>query len=419
MNQTRLITADPTGLDVISTGNEYALSFQGEILTTSGGHPVRHKNIRLMQQVLTGIITGQETDPWSVCALFLTETDLMQGDVSHVHQSLRDAFGRDLLLKTARKASETQSSEPFLPAASLLEHPEWIHLLLFAGTALRDAFGQYLAGLSLQNPEAGGPEDEDSRFMNAVLDDLSASEEACLYRMINEADCSPGLSLLLIREAVTPSEFGLGMLQHQLQMHMNKGEPGNTSLPPFHETLEHYSRIASKVSDYLRFDHMYSNAERHLLDLIASGEGERLEFKSTLRWNLRESKKDPNVEHACLKTVCAFLNTAGGILLIGVTDDGRVTGIEDDRFENNDKFYIHLWNLIRSQIGEEFTPYIQSSLVKINAATICKVQCLPAPRPVFLQQKGSEDEFFIRTGAATTRLGVGDAYRYINEQWKR
>ena len=41
-------------------------------------------------------------------------------------------------------------------------------------------------------------------------------------------------------------------------------------------------------------------------------------LKSSLRWNLKEDRKDDqHVTHAALKTIGAFLNTEGGDLLIG------------------------------------------------------------------------------------------------------
>jgi type I restriction enzyme R subunit len=54
--------------------------------------------------------------------------------------------------------------------------------------------------------------------------------------------------------------------------------------------------------------------------IIRVGEGLTVEFKSTLRWNVKENRKDPQMEHAVLKTVAAFLNSDGGILLIGVEE---------------------------------------------------------------------------------------------------
>ena len=43
-------------------------------------------------------------------------------------------------------------------------------------------------------------------------------------------------------------------------------------------------------------------------EIIKRGEDDTSEFKSTLRWDLRQEKKNPAIEHASLKTICAFLS---------------------------------------------------------------------------------------------------------------
>jgi hypothetical protein len=75
---------------------------------------------------------------------------------------------------------------------------------------------------------------------------------------------------------------------------------------------------------------------------LKRGESKSLEFKSTLRWSLKDDRQDDKgVTHSVLKTIAAFLNTEGGDLLIGVADDGSVVGIEADRLESEDKFMRH------------------------------------------------------------------------------
>lgn len=69
-------------------------------------------------------------------------------------------------------------------------------------------------------------------------------------------------------------------------------------------------------------------------ELIAQGEGARLEFKSTV-----------SSAHRIAKTLVAFANTSGGLLVIGVDDDGRVSGIESEyhemqKIEKASDFYI-------------------------------------------------------------------------------
>ncbi|GAB3936907.1 AlbA family DNA-binding domain-containing protein [Larkinella terrae] len=60
----------------------------------------------------------------------------------------------------------------------------------------------------------------------------------------------------------------------------------------------------------------------NLTELIAQGEGSRLEFKSTI-----------HTAHRIARTLTAFSNTSGGLLIIGVSDDGRVTGVESELYE--------------------------------------------------------------------------------------
>jgi predicted HTH transcriptional regulator len=48
----------------------------------------------------------------------------------------------------------------------------------------------------------------------------------------------------------------------------------------------------------------------------------------------------------------------GGMLVIGVDDDGKVLGLAADDFPNEDKMGLHLVNLIRDRIGDIFLPYV-------------------------------------------------------------
>ncbi len=62
--------------------------------------------------------------------------------------------------------------------------------------------------------------------------------------------------------------------------------------------------------------------KHNLSDLIAQGEGSRIEFKQTI-----------SAAHRIARTLAAFANTAGGTLLIGVADDGRIVGIGSEEHE--------------------------------------------------------------------------------------
>ncbi|MGD9045550.1 MAG: response regulator, partial [Desulfobacterales bacterium] len=131
--------------------------------------------------------------------------------------------------------------------------------------------------------------------------------------------------------------------------------------------LEKNHQLAGQLEEVLRSNltHSTSHYEK-IQSLISRGESERLEFKSTLRWNLKTGRADKGIEKAWLKSVVAFLNTDGGILLIGVADDGEILGTDADQFESDDRYLLHLNNLIQQHIGLECTGFIRFQLVPVE-----------------------------------------------------
>ena len=157
-------------------------------------------------------------------------------------------------------------------------------------------------------------------------------------------------------------------------------------------------------------------------ELIKQGESKTLEFKSTLRWNLKEDSKDDKVvTHAALKTIAAFLNTEGGDLLIGVADDGQVIGIEQDRLETDDKFMRHLAQSVRNGLGSRASTCIDPKTQIVDGKTVCSVSCQRSPEPVFLKWKemeaSTEGDFFIRSGPGTIKLSPKDTTEFIRTRF--
>jgi len=150
--------------------------------------------------------------------------------------------------------------------------------------------------------------------------------------------------------------------------------------------------------------------------LIAAGESEKLEFKSTLRWNLMADKADKAIENSALKTIVAFLNTEGGTLLIGVKDDGAVLGIEKDQFLNEDKFLLHFASLVNDRIGKHYVEQILSGLKEIKGKKILRVDCKPSPDPVFL--KGNGEEFYVRSGPSSVQLSTSEVLEYSRKHFR-
>ena len=162
----------------------------------------------------------------------------------------------------------------------------------------------------------------------------------------------------------------------------------------------------------------FENSADYIRDLIKKGENEALEFKSTLRTNLHTKKIDKKMEHAVMKSITSFLNTDGGTLLVGVLDDGNVSGVEVDSFSDTDNFYRHFTNLVKDHIGPEYLPYIKSNVVPIEDKTILKVDCSSSDKEVFLKSDNLE-EFYIRAGASSVRLEGSKLIDYVGKKFER
>ena len=166
----------------------------------------------------------------------------------------------------------------------------------------------------------------------------------------------------------------------------------------------------------------YMRTRRQAAELLKEHESKTLEFKSTLRWNLRENKKDPiAVTHSVLKTVAAFLNTDGGDLLIGVADDKTVVGIEADQFDSEDKFLLHLSHVIGAALGDRAGTCVDAKMEAFQGKTICLVSCQSSPEPVRFKwrdiEEDEEGDFYVRSGAQTVKLEPESAKEYIKTRW--
>jgi hypothetical protein len=153
-------------------------------------------------------------------------------------------------------------------------------------------------------------------------------------------------------------------------------------------------------------------------DLIQIGESDKVEFKSTLRFNLHTGKFGREIEHAALKTIAAFLNTWGGVLLIGVDNEGLISGLESDQFENDDKALLHLTGMIKDRIGNHHMQFVQSSIEQFETGKVLRIDVNPSNLPAFLVNNNDE-YFYVRTGPATTELRPSQIYEYIDNRFYR
>ena len=158
-----------------------------------------------------------------------------------------------------------------------------------------------------------------------------------------------------------------------------------------------------------------------LEEMIAEGESEELEFKSSLRWDYKQGCVNKVLEGVIVKTVSAFANSDGGTLLIGVDDDGNALGLDNDYASlgaDKDKFELHLRNLLKQQIGTSFiASSIKVSFPLVNDIEICQVEASASSKPIMIEvtdKKGVKSEkIYVRSGNSSQELSMSefDDYR--------
>lgn len=154
-------------------------------------------------------------------------------------------------------------------------------------------------------------------------------------------------------------------------------------------------------------------------------ESETVEFKPALRWDSTKGRLDRERERAVVKTVAAFLNSGGGSLVIGVSDNRQVIGLSGDyealgRQRNRDGFELALRQILASAIDDRFVARnIRVHFCNITGQEICVVGVAPASEPVLVDEERRGRTLYVRTGNATKALDTGEALKYVREHWGR
>lgn len=172
--------------------------------------------------------------------------------------------------------------------------------------------------------------------------------------------------------------------------------------------------VFMQKSGMIRLGRKKGSRLKRLHDYLEQGEGARVEYKSTVRKNLKSGKVGKEIEFAWLKAVVAFLNSEGGCLLLGVSDEGEILGLADDEFDNNDRCLLHVKNLFNQYVGAEFSRSVTVSLVEQEKGDVVMIECGKSKDPVFLRV-GKNEEFYIRSGPSSLKLSPSQIVNYLGK----
>ncbi len=159
--------------------------------------------------------------------------------------------------------------------------------------------------------------------------------------------------------------------------------------------------------------------------LLAGGETAQREFKSSAFY----SYKDPNIpqevifEASVLKPIAGFLNARGGLLFIGVDDNGKPCGIQPDlelRRWNTERYVRHLTDRIGKEFGSAAATCAHIGIEMFESLEVCVVEVDPSPDPVWLSKAGKAGKgsvLYVRVSNSTRELQGPDLVSYLRKRW--
>jgi hypothetical protein len=156
-------------------------------------------------------------------------------------------------------------------------------------------------------------------------------------------------------------------------------------------------------------------------DLIAEGETDSLEFKSSLRWDYNTSTVNKKLEDVITKSVAAFTNSEGGTLLIGVNDAGAAIGLLHDYASlegDRDKFERHLRGILNNRFGVAFvSTVLDISFPQVDGVEICQIEIGMATKPMVVTLKDNSgqpvERLYIRNGNASQEVPISEISSYL------
>ncbi len=167
--------------------------------------------------------------------------------------------------------------------------------------------------------------------------------------------------------------------------------------------------------------HIGKSKKISIENLLQDNENRHLEFKSSLRWDYRQEKVNPDLELVILKTIAAFGNSDGGVLLIGVDDDKNILGIEKDlntlKKKDSDFYEIYIRNLFHKYFGVRYTTEnIRLDFIKDGQKEVCIIEIFKAVDPLYLKTKDkngqTSEKFYVRSGNSSQQI---DSLKDIND----
>lgn len=179
----------------------------------------------------------------------------------------------------------------------------------------------------------------------------------------------------------------------------------------------------TELTDMVNRLEMISDTERILQMVNRRGkESKIVELKQTFRLDVNKKTIESYIETSSLKVICSFLNTEGGTLLIGVSDEGELKGMNHEIKKHHkdkfDSFKLFFAKKLDNRLGKEFLDLIDFEFVAINPSChVLEVKCSKIEGDTGCYLDGTD--FYVRRHPYTEKIEGKDLVDYFRKRFSK
>ncbi|MEK6960527.1 MAG: RNA-binding domain-containing protein [Nanoarchaeota archaeon] len=260
---------------------------------------------------------------------------------------------------------------------------------------------------------------DDSKTLNLYLVYFFNTDlgKALISKLYQEGVLREGIS----KDEIKNIEIVLPDLPTQLAIveYLRKKERLDYEVQELHSLRSLHPKNMAGHSDKLErcLDSLLDITPETIERLIRAGESNTVEFKATLNRNIITGNADPDMKMVVLRAISSFLNSNGGILLIGVNNDGSIRGIESDIDFHEEEYLRKIDGLVRTHITPQPIELVHSQTLECGGKKVICIECKRSDKPLFLDKiKTSKYPdgklFYIRDGSSSILLEGPDLLNY-------
>jgi len=162
-------------------------------------------------------------------------------------------------------------------------------------------------------------------------------------------------------------------------------------------------------------------------------ESKELEFKSGLTGKTRDPLDNQydkltynEIKYRCMKSIASMMNTEGGDIFIGISDNKSVIGISEELLQfknksNKEDFYLQIFDqMVTEYLGKLYHSYVNATFLTYDRKLILHIKITKSKEPVclYIDEDGNKiGEFWIRGEVSNRKLNSTQQRNYINRHF--